>query len=712
MPHVGSEILFVLLALTRNGVHEAGGVRTTCPGSMAVPGYGQVSLANAMWKSSGHAAGPMEETQSEILQPHQESRTYFADWCQNATHSNTWYSIFKLLGKRLLYTVDLSGASCGCHAALSLVPMFQNTEPSECGDFYCDARSTCGVGCHEVIVQEANSWAWHSMLRRSGDVSNAAVGYGGQSQDFGPEKYGQAGSCIDTRTPFQVSAYFPVDSQGILAELQVELSQEGKPCRLPMHFQGDVDLRTKITAILEAGVTPVVRYSGQRGSLAWLKGPSETMRLPCELEESQCAEFVSFHSFLIEDAETLQARQEKTPTLPMERQCVDGLQQPDECQPVFWMGGKQYTGCVREMSIEPWCSKTKIYEGAHSLCKKCGSGTSSTTAGSTPGGNAARTVTPNPLLDAAEELIQSRGGEPQDNSDVCSWPLRLTSKPTVSQQEFQWIEQLPGWVALFSVSNSRYVTAEEDGTLSASLKAMPPRGGIFRVLWRANDSLVLRTEFGHYVTTLPDGSVGGTHSMEEAQQLQLHERANGMVFFSTVTATGLADRDQQVLVTQGRFCAPGCAKESSARFAEGSLSKDLTVESDASSCQARCRTTQGCTYFTYIMPDHSCHLAGSEASKELVVLGALSGPASCDGLFVVRRYADHVGGDKIPQSGLGKRLRVPMAMLLIAPATLVILLVVQSQAPNSARIISRSDLQRLSVEEGDGAADTLMIDRE
>merc|ERR1740138_1918305 len=144
-----------------------------------------------------------------MVVPHMGARAYFADACTAGTYDHAQYLALKLLGKQLVYTVDMSGAGCGCNAAFYLVPMRQNDKPSSCNDYYCDANSVCGVACAEIDIQEANQYAWHSTLHTSDDHSGKGAGYGGGPgdswdgpRDFTWQQYGPGAECIDTTKPF------------------------------------------------------------------------------------------------------------------------------------------------------------------------------------------------------------------------------------------------------------------------------------------------------------------------------------------------------------------------------------------------------------------------------------------------------------------------------------------------------------------------------
>jgi hypothetical protein len=79
------------------------------------------------------------------------ARVYFAETRGEdpRSHDDVHYARWPLLGKRFSFTIDLSGAECGCNAAVYLVSMADNRRPGTCGgDYYCDASSVCGHGSH------------------------------------------------------------------------------------------------------------------------------------------------------------------------------------------------------------------------------------------------------------------------------------------------------------------------------------------------------------------------------------------------------------------------------------------------------------------------------------------------------------------------------------------------------------------------------------
>lgn len=63
----------------------------------------------------------------------------------DAGPSHWGYAAWSLLGKTLAFTVDLSGARCGCNAALYLVSMRSNAKPGTCGGDYCALATGVGL---------------------------------------------------------------------------------------------------------------------------------------------------------------------------------------------------------------------------------------------------------------------------------------------------------------------------------------------------------------------------------------------------------------------------------------------------------------------------------------------------------------------------------------------------------------------------------------
>jgi hypothetical protein len=137
------------------------------------------------------------------------ARAYLGDSCTEGHFSNTDYSAWKVLGKTLSITVDLSQATCGCNAAYYLVAMHQNTLPGTCmcgcaalivapssnstptaavlvgkcdGDFYCDANDICGVRCIEIDLVEANTRAFRTTVHKPTD--GGGVGHAARTKLF------------------------------------------------------------------------------------------------------------------------------------------------------------------------------------------------------------------------------------------------------------------------------------------------------------------------------------------------------------------------------------------------------------------------------------------------------------------------------------------------------------------------------------------------
>ncbi|CAK0897420.1 unnamed protein product [Prorocentrum cordatum] len=280
------------------GVHSAS---PACPGEFTVPGYGSVQLVPTGWVGSSFV--PVDVANGSTLVAHMDARAYFADECSAGKYDNEQYLALNLLGKVLGYSVDLSGAGCGCNAALYLTSMRQNTAPSQCSDYYCDANNVCGESCAEIDVQEANQLAWHSTLHAATDPSGVGGGYGGGDswtgpRDWGSAEYGEGARCVDTARPFRVEAAFPVDDEGSLVAMEVTLSQPGKPCNVSVRL-GSYAGMAELSRALEAGMTPIVSYWSATDML-WMDGKGADGKGPCAVDDIKaCGATVAFHNFSV-----------------------------------------------------------------------------------------------------------------------------------------------------------------------------------------------------------------------------------------------------------------------------------------------------------------------------------------------------------------------------------------------------------------------------
>jgi len=226
------------------------------------------------------------------------------------THVSKRYVDMPLLGNTLRYTVDISGAGCGCNAAFYLTPLQQSSEVSSCFDYYCDANSVCGARCAEIDLQEANMHAWHSTMHVFDDGSGIGAGYGGGSnwnghRDWTKEEYGPHSRCIDTTKPFQVAVSFPVDGGGQLRAMTTRLTQPGSPCDLSItvgaggyHYGGRNGI-AELSEALQTGMTPIISYWSSSDML-WMDGPGADGLGPCRVDEPDaCGESVKFYDFSV-----------------------------------------------------------------------------------------------------------------------------------------------------------------------------------------------------------------------------------------------------------------------------------------------------------------------------------------------------------------------------------------------------------------------------
>lgn len=282
-----------------------------CPGGISFAGVGQVALVNAKWNQPGDPAGQVEVAGGSVI-AYMKGRTYFGNTCQSDSYNQGEYLNLQLLGKRITYTTDLSGAGCGCNAALYLTSMAHHEDKSACFDHYCDASSVCSGTCAEVDLQEANRRAWFSTLHMSADSQGYGGGYGFNRNNWNDTTYGPGSSCIDTNRAFQVEIKFPLDREGMLWAMEVRLTQQGMQCpggvfsRVMAEEYGYLERvgKPELTEALRQGMTPIISYWSQPGvdGMLWMDGPGPLASGPCmEGHAERCGESVMFSNFGVSD---------------------------------------------------------------------------------------------------------------------------------------------------------------------------------------------------------------------------------------------------------------------------------------------------------------------------------------------------------------------------------------------------------------------------
>merc|ERR550532_689242 len=301
--HCSWVFIFAAVGRLSTGGHAV--PQAVCPGQFAVQGLGNVSLIPTGWAATD-PVGEMAVRHGRIA-AHMGGRAYFASDCTAGVYNNAQYLALDLRGKTLTYTTDLSGAGCGCNAALYLTSMHQNNQPSDCGDHYCDANDVCGVSCSEIDIQEGNQYSWHSTLHSSQDHGGLGKGIGGGGaqwngpRDWSVADFGPGGRCIDTKAPFQVSVAFPKNETGSAKSMDVTLMQQGKPCPLFISI-GNYAGMAELDAALAAGMTPIVSYWNSDDML-WMDGKGADGQGPCATDQpDDCAESISFYDFSVTPA--------------------------------------------------------------------------------------------------------------------------------------------------------------------------------------------------------------------------------------------------------------------------------------------------------------------------------------------------------------------------------------------------------------------------
>mmetsp|Transcript_52522 Transcript_52522/g.122159 ORF Transcript_52522/g.122159 Transcript_52522/m.122159 type:complete len:730 (-) Transcript_52522:351-2540(-) len=254
-------------------------ITSLCPRELSIRGVEGTSFVKGF---EGNASG------DHLLMWHNSGFSVMES-CEEDWHPNH-FKIFKLLGKTLTFTVDLSEVGCACNLALYLIqgpPRDWSGNPGlgscDRSPYYCDANRVCGQWCPEIDVMEANNHVFQSTPHRcdkpsiSGHYSNCdRKGCAQTTQHMDGHAYGPGAEyTIDTRHPFSVhttfhgSAYGP---QAIFTGLTTRLQQGTH--ELVLNHSSCGGYLGSIADAMAGGMSMRITYWGDSAkTMKWLDQP-------------------------------------------------------------------------------------------------------------------------------------------------------------------------------------------------------------------------------------------------------------------------------------------------------------------------------------------------------------------------------------------------------------------------------------------------------
>mmetsp|Transcript_107915 Transcript_107915/g.315523 ORF Transcript_107915/g.315523 Transcript_107915/m.315523 type:complete len:675 (-) Transcript_107915:15-2039(-) len=256
-------------------------VTSSCARELAIGGFG----------AAAYVAGDNGIASGDRLELHHESGFSVTTSCQDHWDPNG-FAMFKLLGRTLSFTADVSQAGCGCNLALYLVrgPARDSAGNPSLGTcsyspYYCDANKVCGQWCPEVDIMEANSRAYASTPHKcdrpssTGHYSNCdRNGCGQSTRSLDSLAYGPgAGYRINTMRPFQVEASFHAapDADGtavVFSGMTVRLQQDSNQLVLD-HSNCGKYLESLTEPIMEGMAMRITYWGSEASTMSWLDQP-------------------------------------------------------------------------------------------------------------------------------------------------------------------------------------------------------------------------------------------------------------------------------------------------------------------------------------------------------------------------------------------------------------------------------------------------------
>jgi len=210
------------------------------------------------------------------------------------------FLLFRLLGRTLSFTVDLSNVGCACNVAIYFVKgpaRNSKGEPSvgtcSWSPYYCDANQVCGQWCPELDIMEANNRVFSSTPHKcdhptpSGHYQSCdRTGCGRTTIKAGPLAYGPGQHySINSLLPFEVLTTFHGSGENApgfatFTGMTTKLRQGSREIALDFSACGDY-FSYLADAMAEGMAMRITYWGGDASAMSWLD------QLPCGAN-SQC----------------------------------------------------------------------------------------------------------------------------------------------------------------------------------------------------------------------------------------------------------------------------------------------------------------------------------------------------------------------------------------------------------------------------------------
>lgn len=192
-----------------------------------------------------------------------------------------FFDDFDLKGSTVTYTVDLSQVGCSCNAAFytSQMPGHKwdgSSDPTDGGDYYCDANRVGGEYCPEMDILESNKYTFATTPHTCNDPNNNhydwcdGAGKGTNIFNVDNKAFCPDGSCkINTSQPFTKTITFNAPN-GQLTSISVLLEQNGN--QFNFDACDDQGYLSKMGDQLKGSVFVYSLWGNTYGTMQWLDG--------------------------------------------------------------------------------------------------------------------------------------------------------------------------------------------------------------------------------------------------------------------------------------------------------------------------------------------------------------------------------------------------------------------------------------------------------